>query len=298
MNAEAIKRPMGRAPVMRWGRGMGIALPALVMLLLPARMMAVEWSSPPGINVASQENILKERATREARSILGDHLVEVSVHIGYVRMERETPAGQGPERVKLPGFNSYIVASEGRAPEIVSEFVRVRQVFVVADRDMVGTPGALARELSASLGLDADRGDALRVITVNRPGAPALEMKAEAPDLPPDMTMTSLEELNEGLARVEPEPPPDPLKEAQSTLFLMKARSHYFSGDFQTALDQILQAIAVDPENAQAYAMLGSLYYAMNWKNLAIKYWQRSLEIDPSNREIEDLVTQIRVEEQ
>jgi hypothetical protein len=27
-----------------------------------------------------------------------------------------------------------------------------------------------------------------------------------------------------------------------------------------------------------------------------VKYWQRSLELDPSNREIEDLVTQIRIQ--
>jgi cytochrome c-type biogenesis protein CcmH/NrfG len=50
----------------------------------------------------------------------------------------------------------------------------------------------------------------------------------------------------------------------------------------------------VEPRSAQAYAMLGSLYFTINWKNLAVKYWEMSLELDPDNNELEDLVAEIK----
>ena len=56
-----------------------------------------------------------------------------------------------------------------------------------------------------------------------------------------------------------------------------------------------MQSISAQPDNPQAYAMLGSLYYAMNWKNLALKYWEKALAQDPANRELEQLVTQLRM---
>jgi tetratricopeptide (TPR) repeat protein len=91
-------------------------------------------------------------------------------------------------------------------------------------------------------------------------------------------------------------PSEDLLTEPQSTLYLINARAAYFKGDYNTALDQILQSIQAKPDNPQAYAMMGSLYYAMNWKSLALKYWEKSLALDMGNRELESLVTQLRLE--
>jgi cytochrome c-type biogenesis protein CcmH/NrfG len=84
------------------------------------------------------------------------------------------------------------------------------------------------------------------------------------------------------------------LAEAQSTTFLIRARQAYFNGNYDRALDQILQSIAQNPNNPQAYAMLGSLYYAVDWKQLAVKYWEKSLTLDPENREIQELVAKVR----
>ncbi|MCH7479294.1 MAG: hypothetical protein IIA14_14490, partial [SAR324 cluster bacterium] len=84
-------------------------------------------------------------------------------------------------------------------------------------------------------------------------------------------------------------------REAESTAYLLRARAAFFQEDYSKALRQILRSIKVEPNNPQAYAMLGSLYYRMNWTNLALKYWDKSLTFDPDNREIEDLLEQIRV---
>jgi hypothetical protein len=269
---------------------------ALAWQAIPEPTRAAEWTVPPGINVASQESVLKERVTRAARALVGEHLIDVFVHIGYVRMERRGAAGM-PDRIKLPGFNNYIVSSGGEQPEIVSEFTRVRQAFAMVSDQAKIEPDALARELAGQTGMNPAQGDTLSVVLVHVPaqaaeGKEAGEARAAAkPEQPGPPGMPSM------AAQAPSERPvtPEELKEPQSTAHLMQARRRYFTGDYQGALEEILQAITVEPNNAQAYAMLGSLYYAMNWKSLAVKYWQRSLELDPTNREIEDLITQILV---
>jgi hypothetical protein len=285
--SKAMSHPLHRGMI----PALGTLLLTLVTLAaaLPAR--AAEWSSPPGINVASQEGALRDRILRSARAVLGDNLAEVIVHIGYVR---SAPAGgtNAPNRLKLPGFNNYIDAS-GTKPEIVSEFSRVRQAFVIVSDAAKVQPESLSRELAAQAGMDPAQGDTLRVISVAMATAAGREAAPGKAELPGGFKLP--EEPN-ALARPETKPlTSKELQEPKSTSYLMQARRSYFSGDYQGSLDQILQAITVDPGNAQAYSMLGSLYYAMNWKSLAVKYWQRSLELDPSNREIEDLISQIRL---
>lgn len=254
--------------------------------------LAAEWTVPPGINVASQESALRERVTRAARGMLGEHVVDVVVHIGYFRASRPDQPAQ-PDRIKLPGFNNYIVPSTGESAAIVSEFSRVRQAFVmISDQAPVQIDSA-ARDLAAQTGMDPSQGDTLRVIPVSTgprepdrlPSVPGMELAPPSPE--------------ETQVAPKPKPvrpmTPEELKEPKSTAHLIQARRRYFAGDFQGSLDEILQAITIDPNNAQAFAMLGSLYYAMNWRGLAVKYWQRSLEIDPTNREVEDLVTRVRI---
>jgi tetratricopeptide (TPR) repeat protein len=85
-----------------------------------------------------------------------------------------------------------------------------------------------------------------------------------------------------------------PYSEPESTAHLLRARTAYFREDYNRALDHILKAIIIEPENSQAYAMLGSLYYTINWKNLALKYWEKSLEIDPENQEVDELVAELK----
>ena len=144
------------------GLRLGIAAYAVGLSILPGSLMAVEWSSPPGINVAAQEKSLKDQVTRAAASYVGDELVDVIVHIGYVRMERSERQGDST-RIKLPGFESYITAGEAQE-EIVSAFARLRQVFVMVSPRAQVRPEGLARQLSSAVGMAPDQGDSLRVI--------------------------------------------------------------------------------------------------------------------------------------
>jgi tetratricopeptide (TPR) repeat protein len=296
-----------RRNAQRGGRLCPPPLLALLTLLVPLTLLAsltiarlvptagaAEFAAPPGVNAAAQEERLKERAMNAARDLLGESLVDVVAHVGYVRTASQT-AGES-QRIKLPGFNSFISA-EGGTPQIVPQYARVRQVFVIVAEDEAINRDTVKGELLRMLSLKPSDGDWLELVTVNQPAKPAPAAKAE--NAMPENAMA-------GAAQPPPtpdttaKPPPalaedDPLKEPQSTAYLLRARTAYFAGDYHRALDEILQAIRIKPDNSQAYIMLGSIYYTMNWRSLALKYWDKALALDPGNREIADLVAELRV---
>jgi hypothetical protein len=263
-------------------------------LLSAGTAQAAEFVVPPGQNVGMQEDLLRERVTRAAKDLVGDKVASVVANIAYLRMDK-TQAGTG-ERIKLPGLNNY-VSTSGEL-QVSSEFVRLRQVVVVVSDELAGKTQTLERDLRAQVELDAAKGDRLEVVTV-------AAAKGKAPGAGQDATGTSKPESTAaakepGVTKDRPPEGPAPtvdgdaMREPKSTLYLINARAAYFRGDYNGALDQILQSINAKPDNPQAYSMLGSLYFAMNWKNLALKYWEKALAQDPGNRELEQLVTQLR----
>lgn len=274
-----------------------LAVGALAALLAARPAAAAEFATPPGLNVGMQEDLLRDRINEIARSLVGNKLVDVVVHIGYVR-ETRAAAVQAGERIKLPGLNNY-VSTRGGAVEVSPEFIRLRQVLVVVSNEIADRAKAVERDIRSQANLDPSHGDWVQVAPVSagepapvkstadakKPGAPGEESPGGEPG------KGTLQRAAKPFAPTE-----DFLKEPQSTLYLINARAAYFKGDYNTALDQILQSIQAKPDNPQAYAMMGSLYYAMNWKSLALKYWEKSLALDVGNRELENLVTQLRLE--
>ncbi len=255
----------------------------------PATARAVEFASPPGIDVARQEEQLKAEVSRNAKDLLGEGLVDVIVHVTYARTEAAT-AAQGPgQKIKLPGFNRFIRADAGDQLEIRPEFVRMRQIFVVVTDNLGSDAEAIERELNSQGKFVRAKGDLLKVITLAKSGA------VGGPGSPGEPGQE--EEKNgpfEPKKRDKKKQVGGPFNEPESTKYLLRARTAYFKEDYNRTLDHILKAIEVEPRSAQAYAMLGSLYFTINWKNLAVKYWEMSLELDPDNSELEDLVAEIK----
>lgn len=274
------------------GRYLAALLPALMLLALalpaPRPARAVEFTAPPGMDVARQEEMLRDKVRQIATDLVGDKLVDVVVNVGYARTETRSARTQG-QRVKLPGFNRFITPSDQNGVEINPEFVRLRQVFVFVSNDLDSDVKNIQREVEELGGFDRRKGDTVQVVAVSAKGGQS-----------PGEMLAGKGQGGEGQGEGKPRMRPrkkrsgDPFSEPESTAHLLRARTAYFNEDYNRALDQILKAISIEPENSQAYAMLGSLYYTINWKNLALKYWERSLEIDPDNREVEELVAELR----
>jgi tetratricopeptide (TPR) repeat protein len=272
-----------------------LAALALLAIAAPGRAAAAEFASPPGINVGMQEDLLRDRISEIARSLVGNKLVDVVVHIGYVRETRAAAAAAG-ERIKLPGLNNFVSTRAGQV-EMTPEFIRLRQVLVVVSNEIADRAKAIERDIRSQANLDPSRGDWVQVAPVAAGEAPpAKPGEPKKPQAPAEEPKAEPAKLALQRAAKPFEPTDAIIREPQSTLFLINARAAYFKGDYNTALDQILQSIQAKPDNPQAYAMMGSLYYAMNWKSLALKYWEKSLALDVGNRELETLVTQLRLE--
>ncbi|MDH5751180.1 MAG: tetratricopeptide repeat protein [Deltaproteobacteria bacterium] len=280
-----------------------VLLAALALLAGPRAVPAVEFVTPPGMNIPGQEQLLKEKVQRLAHDLVGDKLLNVEVHIGYLR------AGTGPDsqgRIKLPGFNNYITPQTDSGA-VLPGYSRIRQVFILVDETFRGNTKAVEQQLRVSGGFDPAGGDWVKVIGVPPPEAepqaaekpqmqePPLQKPPEPPEKEEETAGKNGEGKEDPAASEETMPAKvDMVTQAKSTENLIKARRYFFKGRYEQALEQILQSIQRNPNNPQAYTMLGSLYYKMNWKSMALKYWERALELDPDNKELNELVDRMQ----
>lgn len=271
-----------------------LVLGGLMLLIARPGLNAAEgFSAPPGVNIKAQVSLLKERVTTLARNLVGDKLVDVVVDVNYIRSD-QSKRNQA-NRVKLPGFNQQVVLKKNNEREIVSDYTRVRQILVmIADTFPVETD-AVAQELRLSGKFSEAKGDNIRVMKV--PERTTGEERAPGnKDGNLRRLSQKLKSKNRGKPGKTPGIKPDPqetISEAKSTVFLLRARGAFFKGNYSQALDQILKSIARNPENPQAYTMLGSLYYAVDWKIMAVKYWKKALALAPENPELRKLIDQV-----
>ena len=68
----------------------------------------------------------------------------------------------------------------------------------------------------------------------------------------------------------------------------------YYQGDFQQALSEIDNAIALQPNIAVAYARKGSIYYKLNQIDRATLNWNIALKLDPEYTEVRDMLNALK----
>lgn len=268
----------------RWR--LGVMLCA-ALLLVAGTLRAAEFASPPGINVERQEEQLKSEVLRQAKDLVGPGLIDVIVNVTYVRSQQSQQGQQG-QKIKLPGFDRVITLGADDKLGIEAEYLRMRQITVIVVDSLKADMERIERELNSAGKFVRANGDILRVTTlsdsaaVDKGGLKNGDQGEKGGE--PYARKSRRKARRSGLPTNEPE----------STVHLLRARTAYFKEDYNRALDHILNAIEVEPRSAMAYSMLGSLYFTINWKNLAVKYWEVSLDLDPGNWELEELVANIK----
>lgn len=89
----------------------------------------------------------------------------------------------------------------------------------------------------------------------------------------------------------EIEPPKDDLPAPQTptkletnvvTSNIVRAQTYFYEGRYFESMSAIDQALTVDPSNAVAHAIKGSVFYQLGNRNQAIYYWKTALKLDPS----------------
>lgn len=74
--------------------------------------------------------------------------------------------------------------------------------------------------------------------------------------------------------------------EKRAAIRLQLAVGYYQNGRYETALDEVKQAIAIDPSNAEAYGLRALIYTAMGQLQLADDNYQHALRIEPRNPDL------------
>jgi type IV pilus assembly protein PilF len=79
---------------------------------------------------------------------------------------------------------------------------------------------------------------------------------------------------------------PDSPERKRARLRLDLGVSYYQDGRFPIALDELKQALATDPNFAEAYSVLALVYMALGEKALATQSFQHALQLEPTSSEI------------
>jgi type IV pilus assembly protein PilF len=74
--------------------------------------------------------------------------------------------------------------------------------------------------------------------------------------------------------------------EKRAAIRLQLAVGYYQDGKYEIALDEVKQAIAVNPQSADAYGVRGLVYAAMNEPALADDNFQHALRLAPNNPDL------------
>ena len=76
--------------------------------------------------------------------------------------------------------------------------------------------------------------------------------------------------------------------------YMSRSLRLYYQGDFQQALSEIDNAIALQPNIAVAYARKGSIYYKLNQIDRATLNWNIALKLDPEYTEVRDMLNALK----
>ena len=63
---------------------------------------------------------------------------------------------------------------------------------------------------------------------------------------------------------------------------------------FENAIKNYLKATELNPDNAHAWNNLGILYKALDWDDKAAEAFERSLKIDPGQKDIMELLNELK----
>ena len=282
---RARRRP-ARAAWLAFGAGA-----ALGCLVLAAARAFGQQSSQELINRVSNpklqayEEQLTGRINAELAHYIGKNQYVLSVKVLW--NPDIVPVAQNPalsqDKQKLPGFPIFVRAPDSpQVDESTPSFTRLT-VRVLLDETLPEYYERFVRKLVPIVArFDSQRGDQVIVV---KETFPFLNKDQQPPTLPE-------KELMDKLAGSGPPPVSAP---GQPAISLREAAQIAFDEgrlpDALRAAQEGFQRATSNLERAQYLAIEGSVLYAMNNREAARSSWQRALTWDPTNTEVNRMLT-------
>lgn len=274
---------------------------------------------PSDEEIRREEFLLKQRLKPVLKDVLDKQYLGLVVNFNYVLIHDPIVSDKAKiSRLRLPGFGTRItIASDpDDIAGYINKFMRYRSVTVLTQtRIPISLQESIARMIKQTESFDITSGrDKLNFMDIKGeiqkpveigPEEQALaeqktpeELEAEAEEAEKKKVDDIVEKLDkdrkekkERLARLFPDletplKPVDPRQEAESSKHLILSKKAYYNNDLNTALNEVIEAITINPYASKSYEMLGSIYYRLKWYNLALNNWEKALALDPDNSKL------------
>lgn len=283
---------------------------------LPAQNMR-----PSEIEIRREEYLIRQRLNPELEKALKDQYLGMVVNINYVLQHDPIVSDKAKvTRLELPGFGTRVTITHNPndIAGYIDKYIRYRTITVITGKRLPeSVEESLAKMMKESEELDLSGKDKLDFFFVAEEKIDVLEKpkeftkKAEEVEKGKtgknqiDQLVKNLEkdrkEKEERVKKLFPEfeqplPVVDPRQEAESSKHLISSRKAYYNNDLNTALNELIEAININPYSAKSYEMLGSIYYRLKWYSLALNNWEKALALDPENRKLNKYILKAKSE--
>lgn len=264
-----------------------------------------------------EEYRLKKKLEPVLIDVLKKQYVALSVNIQYV-MQHEPIINPGStvEQFSLPGFGSKVTVSNkpGEIAGFINRYIRYRTLVLLVTTKLSPTlEESIEKLLREKSALDLGSKDILIIeevaaIRKDKESDAASNIEKEKAEERKDKIDNLFQKIDkerkeqkDRVRKLFPEldaPPEsiDPVKEAKSSQHLINSRNAYFKNDLNKALNEVIEAISINPYSPKSYEMLGSIYYRLKWKNLALSNWLKALALDPDNKKLSTYIDKVKRE--
>lgn len=295
-----------------------IMLLAGILLLLALRNGFALDTAPDPIERQREEYRLKQHLKKILIDILKEEYVALSVNVLYVLQHDPIVSKKSKiKRLKLPGFGTQVTITNGenQISGYLDKYIRYRNlILMVRNRLSPYAEESLYKLLKEQEDLDLMGKDSFRILVVAEerekpPGVKKDEAyekdqerrkKDQFNQLLSDIDKKRTEQ-KERLAKLFPdlEQPFEiinPQKEAESSQHLILSRKAFYNNDLNLALNEVIEAINVNPYSPKSFEMLGSIYYRLKWNKLALDNWEKALALDPENKKLGKFIAKVKKE--
>ena len=308
-----------------------VHLSIMISLILSFSGLTFAINLKPSTAETEQEEYTLKRSLRPILiDVLKEKYITLSVNVLYI-LQRDPilTKNSDVEQFSLPGFgNKATLANKpGQITGFLERYVRYRfLILLVATPLNPSVEQSLTHLLKDKIGLELGVRDTFTVEVVasikdikkrddlekdsplDNENETADERKEKADERKEKEIDDLIDEMDKEKAQkqkrmerlfpgIDQKPEEiDPRKEAESSKHLILSRQAFFKNDLNAALNEVISAININPYSSKSYEMLGSIYYRLKWKNLALNNWTKALALDPDNRKLNMFIDKVKNE--
>ncbi len=288
---------------------------AILLAISTTDFVFARDTEPSSVEKRREEYLLKQRLKSDLMEVLKDEYLGLAVNIKYILLHDPIVSKKSKiSQLRLPGFGTKITITSdpNDIAGYIDKYLRYTTLTIITKtKQPEAIEVSVARLIRDKGDIDIGGRDTLSFLVIadelkkdpsgieivdqgeekKREDLKDKAKKKEKVDELVKKLDEDRKEKKERLARLFPEldqltGPVDPRREAESSQHLILSKKAYYNNDLNKALNEVIEAININPYASKSYEMLGSIYYRLKWYNLALNNWEKALALDPDNTKL------------